>query len=35
MKEPLGTPNSELASAGTTVRIMPMVRPTSSTCSSW
>ncbi|MNR16263.1 hypothetical protein D3C85_1328530 [compost metagenome] len=34
-KESFGTPNSDSASAGTTVRIMPMVRPTSSTCSSW
>src|SRR5690242_8655026 len=35
MKELRGTPNSPSASAGTTVRIMPMVKPTSSTCSSW
>ena len=35
MKEPLGTPNSELARAGTTVRIMPSVKPTSSTWSNW
>ncbi|MNN94634.1 hypothetical protein D3C81_2132950 [compost metagenome] len=33
-KEFFGTPNSDSASAGTTVRIMPMVRPTSSTCSN-
>lgn len=35
MKEFFGTPSSDSASAGTTVRSMPMVRPTSSTCSSW
>jgi hypothetical protein len=30
-KEPRATPNSLSASAGTTVRIMPMAKPTSST----
>ena len=33
-KEFFGTPNSDSANAGTTVRIMPMVRPTSRTCSN-
>ena len=33
MKEPRGTPNSVSANAGTTVRIMPSVMPTSSTCN--
>jgi len=34
MKEPRGTPNSPSASAGTTLRIIPMVMPTRSTCSN-
>ncbi len=34
MNEFLGTPNSDSDSAGITVRIMPMVNPTSMTCSS-
>ena len=33
--EPLGTPNSLSASAGTTVRIIPSVKPTRNTCTSW
>lgn len=34
MKEPSATPNSDSASAGTTVRIMPMVKPTRKTWPS-
>ena len=34
MKEPRCTPNSVSASAGTTLRIIPMVMPTNKTCSS-
>ena len=34
MKEFFGTPNPDSDSAGTTVRIMPMVKPTSMTCSN-
>ena len=34
MNEPLATPNSVSASAGTTVRNMPMVSPTRNTCTS-
>ena len=34
VKEPGGTPNSVSAKAGTTVRCMPMVRPTKKTCDS-
>ena len=34
MNEPRATPNSDSARAGTTLRIMPIVMPTNSTCSS-
>ena len=33
--ESLGRPKSDSAKAGTTVRVMPMVSPTSSTWRSW